>query len=394
MTQTFLGEGVVRSQPILVPIVPMGRITSIKVGDGDSVKKGQLIAEIDPVRARINLEAARAALEIAKAELKRTEIGSNYLIRFERPRIEAILLDVSRKQLDVQKSLLAVLGKFNDKGFASTFQTIQAKLGMLESELQSRTAEVTLDMATRGLEQSKSIAAETIRTAELALELRQLEEADYKVTSPVDGVVERCLVQEGEYNTAVGNPGFLVTTGCWFEAQFDQVCYGQFSTGGRAEVHLEAIPGQVLDGEIVKIHPYVSYNLGGPETTRPIRPLGTGAPEWPATFAVRIQLDDASNPARPVVVPGQTGFARVSLATQCLAVDRAAVTSISAGKGMVYVVDGDRFRPRQVSLGAIDGDWIEIRDGLASHEEIIVDGHFALMPDDRITVVRHDEGGG
>ena len=393
MSRTFLGEGVVRSEPVLVPIVPMGRIVSVKVSDGDPVQKGQLIAEIDPGLAVINLEAARSAVKIAQAELERTKIGSNYILRFERPKMEAILLDISKQQLDLQNQLLALLGKFNRMGFAASFQVIETKLAQLATELQMRDAEVTLDMAQKGLEQSKQIAAETIRTAELALELRRVEEKEYKVYSPVDGTVERCLVHEGEYNPAIGNPAFLLTTGSWFEAQFDQITYGEFRVADRAEVHLEASQGRVFNGQIVKIHPYVSYNLGGPETTRPIRPLGTGAPEWPATYAVCIRIDDSSTTGKNSVVPGQTGFARVSLVAESLAVNRAAVISVSAGKGMVYVVDGDRFRPKEVSLGITDGDWREILAGLSPDEEVIVDGHFALMPDDRVIVTRRERGG-
>jgi multidrug efflux pump subunit AcrA (membrane-fusion protein) len=352
-----------------------------------------LLAEIEPSRALINLEAAKSAIETAKAELERTKIGSNYTLRFERPQLEAILLDVFKRQMELQNRLIGIWSKFEHKGFATDFNMIPSQLSQLAAELQLRQAEVTLDMAQKGSEQSKRIAAEALHTAELALQLRKIEHEEYKVYSPVDGTVERCLVHEGEYNAAPGNPAFLVATGNWFEAQFDQITYGQFRVGDRAEVHLEATPGSVLAGRIIMIHPFVSYNLGGPETTRPIRPLGTGAPEWPATYAIRIQIDEPSSASGTSLAPGLTGFARVSLETKSWAVPRAGVTSVSGGKGMVYVVQGDRFRPREVTLGVTDEDWIEIRAGLSSNEEVIVDGHFALMPDDRITVTsRMSEG--
>jgi multidrug efflux pump subunit AcrA (membrane-fusion protein) len=154
------------------------------------------------------------------------------------------------------------------------------------------------------------------------------------------------------------------------------------------------MPGRVISGRVSRIVPFVSYNLGGPETTRPVRPLGTGSPEWPATYAVRVDIsDDPKVRSRPLI-NGLTGFGKVTLSTHAAAVPRSAVISMSGEKGMVYVVRGDRFEPREVEVGIVDGEWSEIRDGLAPDEEVIVDGHFALMPDDRVTVSRRIQGGG
>ena len=261
------------------------------------------------------------------------------------------------------------------------------------AELQKELSEAQLDMAEKGLVQSKRIAQEAIRTAELAVELRQAELEGCKVYAPFDCTVERCLVHEGEYNAAPGNPGFLVAAGMWFEAQFDQVSYNQFHTGDPVEVRLEALTGRPLSGRVARIVPFVSYNLGGPETTRPVRPLGTGAPEWPATYAVRVDISNDPTTREWPLINGLTGFGKVALDTRATAIPRSAVISVSGQSGMVYVVRGDRFEPREITLGIVDGEWAAIRNGLARDDEVIIDGHFALMPDDRIVVSRRTNGG-
>jgi multidrug efflux pump subunit AcrA (membrane-fusion protein) len=385
LSRTYLGEGVMRSEPVLIPIISVGRVLR--------VSKGQLIAEVDPSRARINLEAARAAVKTAQAELERTTIGSSYIGRFERPRLEAISLKMAIKELDLQNQLVSVWLRLQGKGFAARFVIIQTMMTKVAAELQKELSDAQLDMAEKGLVQSKRIAEEAIRTAELAVELRKAEYEDCKVYAPVDCTVERCLVHEGEFNAAPGNPGFLAAAGTWFEAQFDQVSYNQFHVGDPVEVRLEAIPGRPLSGRAARIVPFVSYNLGGPETTRPVRPLGTGAPEWPATYAVRVDISDDPTARRWPLINGLTGFGKVALNTRAAAVPRSAVISVSGEKGMVYVVRGDRFEPREVTVGLVDGEWAEIRDGLAPDDEVIIDGHFALMPDDRITVSRRTPGG-
>jgi multidrug efflux pump subunit AcrA (membrane-fusion protein) len=393
LSRAYLGEGVMRSEPVLVPILSVGRVMNVKVTAGDRVSKGQLIAEVDPNRARINLEAARAAVKTAQAEAERTTIGSSYIGRFERPRLEAIGLKMAKQEVDLQGQLLTIWRRLQGKGFTARFQIVQSLILLVAAQLQSELSEAQLDMAEKGLVQSKRIAQEAIRTAELALELRQSELEGCKVYAPFDCTVERCLVHEGEYNAAPGNPGFLVAAGMWFEAQFDQASYNQFHTGDPVEVRLEALTGRPLSGRVARIVPFVSYNLGGPETTRPVRPLGTGAPEWPATYAVRVDVGDDPTSRSWPLINGLTGFGKVALNTQATAIPRSAVISVSGQSGMVYVVRGDRFEPRQVTVGIVDGEWAEIREGLGPNDEVIIDGHFALMPDDRIVVSKRIDGG-
>ena len=131
--------------------------------------------------------------------------------------------------------------------------------------------------------------------------------------------------------------------------------------GDRAEVRLEAFPEHPVKGEVTWINPFVNYDLGGPESTRPIRPMGTGAPEWPATFIAKITMDPESTLQ---ILPGMTGFAVIRSETEVICLPREAVFAITAGKGLVYLVDGDKFHPREVTLGIIDGDFIEIREGI------------------------------
>jgi multidrug efflux pump subunit AcrA (membrane-fusion protein) len=393
LSRTFLGEGVVRSEPILVPIVPMGRILNVRVAEGDPVRKGQLLAEVDTTRGSINLEAARSALETATAELERIRIGSSYILQFERPNVAAIRLDAAKQSVTTFDYIVAMQERLMARGYHWPLLMCQQQLNAIQLRAESQTAESMFGMAGKGKEQSLLIGAQAVHEAELAVRLRNSELDDYKVYSPVDGVLERCLVHAGEYNQAMGRPAFLVTTGTWFEAQFDQTTFGRFRVGDRAEVRLEAWSDRVFGGLIIAIHPFVSYNLGGPETERPIRPLGTGAPEWPATYAVRIQVDDPKIAPEVPIVPGLTGFARVMLKSESLAILRAGVTAVSGGKGLAYVVVGDTFRPKDVSLGVTDGEWTAIRSGLALDDEVIVDGHYALMPGDRITVTRRARRG-
>jgi multidrug efflux pump subunit AcrA (membrane-fusion protein) len=190
------------------------------------------------------------------------------------------------------------------------------------------------------------------------------------------------LVHAGEYNQDPGRPAVLLACGLWFEANLDQTALGKIAVGDRAEVRLSAFQDRLFAGTVERIRPLVNFSLGGPETNRPIRPLGTGAPEWPATFAVRIQFDSPD----PWIVPGLTGYATVMQSRTSLAVPRGSISAISGNRGLAFVVgsDGESFEPRDVVIGATDDQWCEVLEGLSEGEVIIRDGYQVLQPGDRI----------
>jgi multidrug efflux pump subunit AcrA (membrane-fusion protein) len=387
MSRTLLAEGVLRSDPVLVPIVPMGRIVKVHVSDGDRVRKGQLLAELDRTRGLINLDAAKAALRTAQAEMGRIRAGSNYNMRFERPALEAVLLDMAHKEEAVQARQVAMIERLQSKYYESRTHLLLAQLNRLSIATQVRQAEVLLEAAEKGRAETLKIGEAAVEEATLARQLREAELKDYSVLSPLDGTVERRLVQEGEYNSAPGKPSFLIASDPWFEAQLDQTSAGLVRVGDQAEVHLEARPGEVPGGPVTLVHPFVSYNLGGPEADRPIRPIGTGAPEWPATYAVRIKISGREAPGSESLFPGMTGYARFAETHDARVISRSALVGAAGNKAIVYVVNGTGFSAREVTTGIRDGQWIEIVSGLPPDAEIIVDGHHALKLVDSIAVV-------
>ncbi len=377
----FLGEGLIRSEPILVPIVPMGRIKRVYVTQGERVQKGQLLAELHDRQAWIKHEAAKAALAIANAELARIKIGSVHVLEHERPEREEIRVTAARDTLNIKQQLDEMAEKLYQQRLISKQELLRRKMENVENVAGLREATLSLEQSREGREQSVRIAELAVYEAKLAVDHRRAELDDYKIYAPADGLIERCLIHEGEYNQDPGKPAFLLASGQWFEAYFDQTAIGEFQVGDEAVVHLEAFAGEVLTGTVSLVDPIVTYKIGGPETTRPIRPQGTGTPEWPSTFSVRIALDDADVP----VTVGLTGFARIQKSRDALAVPKESLVSVSAAQGIAYVVTKDTFGPRKVSLGYATDDWIEVRGGLDSDDEIIVKGHQVLQAGDRIT---------
>lgn len=382
VTQHFVGEGFVRSTPILVPIVPSSRIDRVLVSEGDRVRAGQLLAQLDRRQATLRLRAAQTMLDVAKAEYERAHVGSIYLMEQERPDRDRIRLDSVSDQAQIRDQINDMLQGLYDEGVISKNELLEQRLSYVQAMAKLREAEITLHRSEEGRKQSVLIAAASVREAQLAVEQREAELGDYDIVAPADGIIERCLVHEGEYNQESGKPAFLLASGQWFEAYFDQTVTGKLEPGTDCQVVLEAFAGTKIPGKLCKIHPFVSFGSSGPEINRPIRPSGTGSPEWPSTFSARVEFAANDLP----IYAGLSGFARIVHTRQATSIPASAVLSASAGRGLVLVRCENSFETRRVVLGTTQAGWTEIREGLLDTDEVLVEGHEVLRPGDLIEV--------
>lgn len=384
--KAILGEGFVSSQTVLVPVVPMDRILTVHVEEGQHIVKGQLLAEIDSQRAEIKLASAQLALATAEAELERVLIGSAYVLAQERPEKDQIQLDAINKDLEILTTKENIYAQLVDEGALPKIKLLDLQRQITEVQRQLKEGEFYLGMSTRGQVKSREIARNAIQDAQHALTQRTLELENYKIYAPTDGIVERVLIQPSEYNQDSGKPAFVLIANMWFEAHLDQTALTMVSEGNPALITLEAFAGTPFKATVSKVIPIVTYNLGGPETNRPIRPSGTGAPEWPATFKVRLTIDPSE--LRPLA-PGLTGFARITSIRETIAVPTRSILSRSAGTGYVYTVDeNQQAAKRLIARGVTHHGWTEIIDGLDLGQTIILAGHETLQEGDKISIKR------
>jgi multidrug efflux pump subunit AcrA (membrane-fusion protein) len=381
IVRVFLGEGTMASDPLLVPMIPAGKITGVYVQPGQRVHKGELLAELDARKGRLVAERARLAFESARAELRRVQVGSVMVLNREQPGKDAIDVQALREQLALLRDETAMKEKLYEQGLVSKDKLLEEKRTLSEAERALETANLSLQMSTTGKSQSERIAANNMQQAIMEWQERLEELNDFKIVAPADGIIDRVLIHPGEYNQAPGTPAFRIAAGLWFEGYFDQIAVGEIAKDAEAEVHLAARPERGFTGRVVNVNPIVSYGTGGPETSRPIRPVGTGAAEWPVTFRVRVELTPE---VIETLVPGLTGFARVTVKRSGPAVPEGAMVSMSAGSGLVFLVNGPKWEVRRARYGAASDGWLEVVDGVSRGDKVIVEGQQVLEAGDAI----------
>lgn len=177
------------------------------------------------------------------------------------------------------------------------------------------------------------------------------------LSAPHDGVVTDVLAREGQ-TVMPGTPLFRVngTATLWLEAAIPQADAARLQPGTSVEASVSAAPGQTFVGEVETLLPQVDMAS--------------------RTQQARIVLRNPTG----VLAPGM--FAEVSLqpavgAPVPLVPTEALIATGADSRVIVQDAEGG-FRPVRVRTGRSTGGQVEILEGLAGGERVVVSGQFLI----------------
>jgi len=228
---------------------PVGTtVKKLLVKEGQQVKKGQLLAQLDDTEASSQAARALAQVRAAQAETSAVQSGGNR----EEVLTLASQLVKARAQRDTAQRNLEALQRLQRNGAASPGEVKQAQdqlaaaeadLKLLQQKQGDRYSapEVARVEAQRSEAQSAYAAAENI--------LRQL-----NIHAPFDGIVYSLPVHQGSYV----NPGDLILqeadlSKVLVRAFVDEPDVGRLAAGQPIELTWDAIPGRKWQGSVSTI---------------------------------------------------------------------------------------------------------------------------------------------
>src|SRR5687768_9332500 len=259
----------------------MGRVTRLGVQEGDRVKQGQFLLQIDPVNAEAAVRRDIAAVAGAMTSLEQSKAS------LQSGRAN---LDVARQNLKRQQELWAA-------GLTTreSLERAQAEVEVRESDLKAReqeikTRETQLNQQQAGLQSSQHTLAQV------------------RFDAPFDGIVTRRNVEEGE-NVVVGtmnNAGTVLLTVADMsvieaEVEVDETDVPFVQMGQIAKIEIDAIPDRVFTGRVTEIG------------NSPIQTTGTGTTRTATNFKVRSEERRVGNEGRSGSWPEQTTVNYVAL---------------------------------------------------------------------------------
>jgi HlyD family secretion protein len=260
-----------------------GRVVDLAVNEGDRVTRGQFLLQIDPKSLRTRVDSGTASLQAAESSLDQ-----------QRQAVET-----ARVQMEQAQKTLA-----RQRDLWSQQLTTREALEKAESDL------LAAESSLREREKQVGAQAARINQERASLESARYDLSKVRIESPIDGIVTRRNIQEGE--TAVigtmNNAGTVLLTLADMsiiqaEVEVDETNIPNVSIGQPAVITIDALPDRSFRGHVSEIG------------NSPIQSSSTGssAPTTQATnFKVVVILDEPI----PDVRPGFTCTADITTATR------------------------------------------------------------------------------
>ena len=315
------------------------RVARVLVDQGDVVKAGQLLAELDPVDLDARVTSGQLAAERAVSAVRAAEA------QLAETRSRAQLAAASaRRSMELQA-----------QGFVSR-EAADAK------GHEANAARAAVDAATAQLAAAQRDRERALSDVAGVGKLR----AQARLVSPVDGVVSARLVEPGTTIVAgqavvqVIDPATL-----WIKARIDQGQAGGVRAGQPAEIVLRSDATRAHRGEVQRI-------------------------DWVSDAVTEERIVNVGFAARPEGVSvGE--LVEVTIRTAELAdvrsVPAAALKRLDRQDGVWQYADGRvAFRPVKAGITTLDGR-SQLLDGPGVGDEVVVHSEAALSPDTRVKVV-------
>jgi len=284
----------------------MGRVTRLAVQEGQRVKAGQFLLEIDPKSLAGQLERGEASVEAARSSLLQARTN----VEQAKANTELARQNLKRQE-DLWKDGLTT---------REALEKAQNDLAVRESESQARQQDIQL-------------REQQIRQEQASLSTTRYNLNQVIIEAPMDGLVTRRNIEQGE--TAVvgtmNNAGTVLLTiadmsALQAEIEVDETDIPAVTLGQPAKVTIDAVPDRTFRGHVTEVG-------NSPIQTSSAQ---TGNTQRQATtFKVVVTIDEQV----PDVRPGFTCTAEITTATrkQAVAVPIQALTV----REMLYDTKGD-----------------------------------------------------
>ncbi len=308
----------------IVSKVP-GEIQKVHVAEGDAVKEGQLLVQLDQRDFALALRQARAQLAAAQAGVETAKAG-----------LDAVDLSRARVAALVEKDAVS----------PSSFDDVDGQRKVTAAQLKGAEAQLQL--------------------GQVAVDAAATNLGYTMLRAPFAGMIGKRMVDTG---ARVMPQAPLLTVLDLSSVKVDGgVPEGDLSlvkAGGPARVTVEALGATPIEAVVDRIEPVVDPRTRT-ATVRVVLPNPDGRLQPGMSARVVLDLGKSDAPAVPddAIIKGELG----------------------ASRGEVVVVEDGRARRRQVVLGQRGGDLVEVRKGLAAGDEVVRGGQEKLEEGQAVAV--------
>lgn len=372
----------------------MGQIVKLHVKEGDRVKKGQLLAQLDNVQFAANVAASEAALQGSHTDVAASEANTKTMYA----NLARAKADADRAKLDYERAQglfrEALIARQDYDAKRAAWESAEAVVAQSQASIVQARAQ--RDTAVRRVAQNKA----TLRHAS-----DQLSKTEYR--APFDATVTNLPVREGE-TVVTGIQNSLGSTLMTLadmsvitaEVKVDETDIVNLKIGQSAEVTIDAMPKKLFHGTVTEIGENAMLRSTGVATSQ-----STSGTQEAKDFKVVVTIQDPPADLRP----GLSCTAKITTASrqnvlsvpiQALTVrdskdlqnkpgekNKAALVATASADAAkkdkeelqgVFVVRGGKAEFVRVETGISGTTDIEVLSGLKEGDEIITGSYKVL----------------
>jgi HlyD family secretion protein len=339
-----------------------GYLEKISVQIGDSVRQGQVIAQID--RAEFLQKVKEIEAKVAQARAQYAELEAGTRAEDIREAEEAVKQAQSRfNNAKLQRERVLAL---YDRQVISKKEADVSEMDYNVTEAQLAASEQRLKSLKEGARpETRAASLGKLKEMEAILAQEQIHLQNTEIVAPFPGEVVRRNVDNG----ALVSPSTPLVTLVHMEtlkvlANVLEKDIALVKPGMKAKILTETYPEEPFEGTIVRINKALDL----------------------ATRTLQAEIN-VPNPGR-LLKPGMFAKIEVMLTDKpdALAIPREAVLE-EGGKQAVFVVEGNQALRKRVVTGIEQGELIEVVEGLKDGEKVVVKGQASLTDRSTIRVV-------
>jgi HlyD family secretion protein len=278
-----------------------GKIIKLHVKEGDRVKQGQLLAQLENVQSSADVNATRASVQSAITDA----VASEAALNTSQADLNRAKSDATHAKLDWERAQglynAALIAKQDYDVKKAAWESADA--GLAQAEAKVAQAKAQKDSMDKHITQNQ---ATLTRVSDV------LQKTTYE--APFDGVITNLPVREGE-TVVIGiqnSPGSTLMTLADMsvitsEVKVDETDIVNVRLGQAAEVTIDAIPHKVFHGVVSEIGDNAIVRSTGVATSQ-----ATSTSEEAKDFKVVVTLTDPP----PDLRPGLSSTAKITTATR------------------------------------------------------------------------------
>jgi multidrug efflux pump subunit AcrA (membrane-fusion protein) len=300
---------------------------------GQVIEAGSPAVRFDPSSAQQQLAEKQAALDQAQATLDQAEAEANITAAQDRLELANARYEVERAKLEVSKSEII-----------SAMQAEQSRIALKLADEKLSVQQATIRLHEASATSKISSVTRTRDEAQAEVELTEYRLSQMEIAAPIDGMI---IFLENRSQGWLNAQPFKVGDQVWrgasiaeipdlatleFEGKIEEIDRGAIHAGDEVRVRVDALPELTVNGDLTGITPLTQPGFEFPPTRsfRGYAPLQDLDPRLrPGMIgSMDVIVDRIPN---AVIVPSQAVFSR-------------------DGKPVVYVEEGDSYRPAEIEV--------------------------------------------